>query len=212
MSRFRRNRLAELQVDGRVIRQHEIEASRNGICRRRRRGFVISGPRPRGLRRGAKRRLSVGPVFEQDKAPFPYVSGFPVGGTHAEETLVAPGDLNLLAALQSPYHFHGRDGAVEIRVVAPARAGDLTEMLRACQDREEKKEGSEEILCTEPHDAPASPREWKRHLLIPAQNRPRRKAKDRGLCAKRYDRSRNAMLGLGLRLVPGCAHCAATWL
>src|SRR6516162_9596966 len=101
MSRFRRNRLAELQVDGRVIRQHEIEASRNGICRRRRRGFVISGPRPRGLRRGAKRRLSAGPVFEQDKAPFPYVSGLPVGGTHAEETLVAPGDLNLLAAL--PY-------------------------------------------------------------------------------------------------------------
>src|SRR6516225_9723152 len=74
----------------------------NGICRRRRRGFVISGPRSRGLRRGAKRRLSAGPVFEQDKAPFPYVSGLPVGGTHAEETLVAPGDLNLLAALQSP--------------------------------------------------------------------------------------------------------------
>src|SRR5215471_15684120 len=99
MRHFRRNRLAELQMNGRVIRQREIEASRNGICGRwRRRGFVISGPRPRGLRGGGKRRLSAESVFQQDKAPFPDVSGLPVGGTHAEKTLVPPGDLNLLAA------------------------------------------------------------------------------------------------------------------
>ena len=91
------------------------------------------------MRSSGKRRLGAGLVFQQDKGAFPNIASLAAGGTHAEEALVTPGDLDLLAALQGPHDFHSGEGAVQIRVVILARARNLTEMLRTCQRWKESK-------------------------------------------------------------------------